>query len=188
MNMNIKGFTLVELLAMMVVLGIIIGVAVPNIMGIMAGQKVNIIKNDVEKMVEASKVKMSTDKTITKPTDGKCIVFALNNLNDNQDIEAGPNGGEYKQYESFVVVKRSGSRYEYYTRLVEEVKANDYFGVDGVEINALTDDSVGKVTLDSSLELEGEQSDITKINSILSSKGISCTLDKYYPGYKLPSS
>ena len=43
---NNKGFTLVEVLAMLVVLGIIIGVTVPKITGIFNNQKNNLISED----------------------------------------------------------------------------------------------------------------------------------------------
>ena len=52
---NNKGFTLVEVLAMLVVLGIIIGVTVPNITGILNSQKTNLIAEDGIKMIENAK-------------------------------------------------------------------------------------------------------------------------------------
>ena len=52
---NNKGFTLVEVLAMLVVLGIIIGVTVPNITGILNNQKTNLIAEDGIKMIENAK-------------------------------------------------------------------------------------------------------------------------------------
>ena len=52
---NNKGFTLVEVLAMLVVLGIIIGVTVPNITGILSNQKTNLIAEDGIKMIENAK-------------------------------------------------------------------------------------------------------------------------------------
>ena len=183
--MRNRGFTLVELLAMMVVLGIIMGVAIPNIMGIMSSQKVNIVKTDADKMVESAKMKMASDKTVIKPTNGKCIVFSLNNLNSNQDINSGPDGKEYLKFDSFVVVKRNGSKFEYYVRLVEEANENDYYGVDLVNINSLTDNDVKTVTTISTNESEqllGQQTDKSIVSNIISNAGISCTLDNYYPG------
>ena len=46
-----KGFTLVELLAMLVVLGILMAVAIPNITGILGNQRVNGLKADAESLI-----------------------------------------------------------------------------------------------------------------------------------------
>ena len=53
-NMNNKGFTLVELLAMLVVLAILMGIAIPNITGILANNKVNVMKADASKMTDGA--------------------------------------------------------------------------------------------------------------------------------------
>lgn len=43
---NNKGFTLVEILAMLLVLGIIVAITIPNITGILSGQKENVYIED----------------------------------------------------------------------------------------------------------------------------------------------
>ena len=134
--MKNKGFTLVELLAMLVVLGIIIGIAVPNITGILANNKMNVMKADATKMVDTAKMKFSRIEPSNRPQNGQCIVYALNYLNDSDDISTGPNGGEYLQFNSFVIVTKQvtagGTRYNYYVRLIEE-KDSSYIGMNLIE-------------------------------------------------------
>ena len=123
--MNNKGFTLVELLAMLAVLAILMGVAIPNITGILKNQKINSIKNDATTMVETAKSKVARNELISNPSEqNKCIVFSLDYLNDNDNIEHGPNGGKYNDYESFVIIQKECNNgtceYKYYVRLIEE--------------------------------------------------------------------
>lgn len=130
--MNKKGFTLIEVLAMLVVLGILMAVSIPNITGIVNQHKNNVIKSDVNKMVDATKIKMATDEDVSKhkPEVGDCIVLSLKYLNYNEDIGSGPHEGKYLNYESFVVVKRETHEYKYYVRLIEKNK-DEYYGIKG---------------------------------------------------------
>ena len=138
---NKKGFTLVELLAMLVVLGIIMGIAVPNVMGMIGQNRINHIKADAQKMVDSTKIKMTTNKYLPKLTnDNDCLVFSLKYLNSNEDITTGPNGGTYLEYESLVTVKKDSGQYKYYVRLIEE-KDSTYYGYSSNEITSIMDDS-----------------------------------------------
>jgi type IV pilus assembly protein PilA len=148
--MNRKGFTLIELLAMLVVLGILMTVAIPNIAGILNNQKKNSLKSDITTMVETAKVKVAKGGTIKKPKDGECIVFSLNYLNDNDNIEKGPNGGNYEQYDSFVIYARSRNgtniKYEYYIRLIENNEDGKYYyGIELENINNI-DGKIKKIS------------------------------------------
>ena len=130
--MNRKGFTLVELVAMLVVLGVLMAVTIPNISGILNQSKNNIIKDDVAKLVDTAKMRISSVEEIKKPKNGQCLVFTLNFLNTNDDFEKGPNGGEYDINNSFVIVKREGQKYEYYVTLLEKTKGKLY-GVENIK-------------------------------------------------------
>lgn len=150
MKLNNKAFTLIELLAMLVVLGILMAITVPNITGILNQHKTNVIIEDVNKMVETAKVKIASNSNIKNPDIGKCLVFSLNYLDDNQDIETGPNGGAYNKNDSFVIVTREGSSYKYYVRLVEE-NDDEYYGVNFTEYSSFEKNSDGKIDTISSL-------------------------------------
>ena len=146
--MKNKGFTLVEVLAMLVVLGILMAVTIPNITGIVNQHKTNAIKSDVTKMVDSAKIKMSTDDDVKRPKQGQCVIFSLNYLNYNKDIGDGPHDGTYLEYDSFVIVKREGNAYKYYVRLVEETK-DGLYGISGVDSELITqenDDNIGPVS------------------------------------------
>ena len=140
-----RGFTLVELLAMLVILGILMVVAIPNITGILGNQKVNALKSDAMNIIETAKVKIAKDTSVAKPQPNQCLFFTLDSLDDNDDFTNGPNGGVYERYESFVVAIREPgttagtTKYNYYVRLVETGKGGAMSGLDMVEESKIKD-------------------------------------------------
>ncbi len=165
---NEKGFTLVELLAMLVVLGILMGVTIPNITGILSQSKNNQILEDATKMIETTKIKIATHSTgydkIPKISAGECIVLSLNYLNDNEDIGTGPNEGEYQDYDSYVVYTIEGKQRKYYVRLVEEVKGK-YSGIDEVESQVLEKNTYNNIGPISSLKGISEASTPSEVQT-----------------------
>lgn len=144
---NNRGFTLVELLAMLVVLGIIMGVTIPNITGILSQSKKTAFIADANKMVETAKIKIVTHKNgssaekIPRIKSGECIVLTLNYLNDNEDIGKGPNDGAYLEYESYVIYKRNGNKNEYYVRLIEK-NGDKYSGIQTASYDEIEKETV----------------------------------------------
>lgn len=125
---NEKGFTLVELLATVVILGIIMLVAVPNVTGIIYKNRANTYVEDAKKLTTLAEYKMRVNNnTIQKPSDGQCIIMDLSYL-DNAEFEDPPNGGDYLLNDSFVIIKRDGNEYKYYTQIIEKFKST-YRGV-----------------------------------------------------------
>ncbi len=105
--MNQKGFTLVELIAMMVVIGVLMLITVPNISGIIKKNRESVAIADINKMVATAQSRIETDKTIPKLTNEKqCIVFNLKSLDGNNDINKGVNGGTYDKNQSVVVASK----------------------------------------------------------------------------------
>ena len=135
--MKKKGFTLVELLATLTILGIIMILAVPNITGMLEQQKKAAVKQDATKMMDALKVKLSVREGVRKPSNGKCVVFSLKSLNVSGDIINGPNEKPYLEFDSFIIMKRNGTNYEYYVRLVESKTDNKYYGIEDANYNSI---------------------------------------------------
>ncbi len=119
MNNN-KGFTLVELLGSMVILGLLMIMVVPNIVGILSKNKEKTYKEDAKKLVEVAKYKMSMKKDGVVPPihSNQCVILGLGYL-DNAEFANPPNGGCYDVTRSYVAVKLENHRYVYYVQLVE---------------------------------------------------------------------
>lgn len=178
---NNKGFTLVELLAMLVVLGILMGVTIPNITGILTQSKQNALIEDATKMVESAKIKYATRKNgvdkIPRLQDGNCAVFTLDYLNDNEDIGKGPNDGIYLDHDSYVVLKKEGSKNKYYVRLVEE-KDSKYSGIDEVDYEVLEKDGRQQIKKITTLKNFDTTTQATTVKSAV--LGASCTVVEFY--------
>ncbi len=70
---NNKGFTLVELLAVIVILAIILAIAIPGIGGIINTAKKGAFESDVKmiiKGIELKELESTVDTTVTAPTEG----------------------------------------------------------------------------------------------------------------------
>lgn len=169
--MNRKGFTLVELLVMLVVLTILIGITVPNITGIIKNNKNSMTLDDANRMLDSAKVKTTIEENMLDlKHDGECSVLRLSYLDKNDNFKKGPNDGTYDLYESFVIIQLRIERdfdnveeynYDYFVRLIEKKDAKIY------GINMATAEEVEKrektvfkrqpelFDVDSSFELNG---------------------------------
>ena len=126
--------------------------------------------------------------------------MSLNYLNDSEDINTGPNGGEYMPFDSFVVITREDNEYKYYARLVEKT-GGKYYGVDLIERSVLTEknsDYIKTIKENEIYGLDGGSQNIESDKEILKTKELNVTYPPekakklcekgiigYHPGYKL---
>jgi type IV pilus assembly protein PilA len=147
---NERGLTLIELLAVIVILGIIVAIAIPAIGAIIDNSKKDAHIANAQQMVSATRLAVSSDPAIAgtsgTDTDGKTTVtieFTMKELNDNGYLERIPkspgNKGPYDQDKSKVVLTKKGNTRTYKVTLVG---SNNFKYVDDVNIDALTRDKV----------------------------------------------
>lgn len=190
MAKNNSGFTMVELLAAMVVLGISMMVAIPSVINLFNDQRSDTYIKDALRLASNMDNKLRSDNKITVPRRGGCVAINLTYM-DNNTFEEGPYGGTYDRWASFVVAKRNPAaadeEYTYYVRLIEKTPAGGFRGVDLKDSNRLYEtranrkyvSSLGNSAAYSLTDYEGsEASFITH----LAGKGISCsTMEIYAP-------
>lgn len=104
--MNKKGFTLVELLATMVILAIISAIAIPNVVKIIASNKKEKVVNDGLTLVAQAKKKVTSDIDLRNELSVSGDVFSLKNLDKYSDIVLDPDGKDYNRETSYVKISK----------------------------------------------------------------------------------
>ena len=120
---NSLGFTLIELIATITILGIIMLIAVPNVISVVTKNKNQTYVNDARKFVTLAKYKFESDANIMRPTSTNCAVIMLSSV-DRSELQSGPEDGTYETDsnatdQSYVVIKYENSTYVYYVQLIE---------------------------------------------------------------------
>ena len=100
--MKKKGFTLVELLAVIAILAILVIVAMPNVLGMFNEAKVNTFVVDVQKIVDTSVTKFTSDSLTNG---GKSMFYSSveNDILNTKKLDIDAPGKEY-----FIEMDRNG--------------------------------------------------------------------------------
>ena len=163
--MKNKGFTLVEVLAMLVVLGIIMGITMPNITGILENQKVNTIIGDAKKMISSAKTEVSTNEDIILPKDpNSCIILPLDLIDKSSDIKADADDEVYDRYNSFVLIAKDDKQYKYHVRLTAIRSDTKFYGILDATESKLSSDDTSYIKEFSSSEFSSIKKGDTSIN------------------------
>lgn len=83
---NEKGLTLIELLAVIVILGIIAAIAIPSIGGLIDNSKKDAHVANAQQMINAAKIAVTADKDLI-PANGKYTVLPLAYLENKGYLE-----------------------------------------------------------------------------------------------------
>lgn len=146
MKKNNKGFTLVELLAAIVLLGILLVAAAPTILKMVDTNRNKMYVDAAKKLIAQAEYEMrASSSKIEKPDTGDVIAISLVYL-DSSDFDNAPGNGEYLKEASFVVVKNTGTGLEYSATVVEKLKKGGYKGVELTSnANLLSDTAIKHV-------------------------------------------
>ena len=180
--MNERGFTLVELMATILIIGVVMAVTIPNVTGIFNQGKITTYGEDAKKLRNSAEYLYRGDGSIDRLVDdGDCIVFSFKYL-DNDEFKP-PYGGYYLDTRSFVVVKKENKRLRYFIQLLEFLpdggvrgyKLTDVLNLDGGgymdKLGEFNDDS-GFVDVNSYKDAATRNN--LKTTSNFTSSGINC--------------
>ena len=140
-KVNKKGFTLVELLAVIVILGILSLIAIPNVISIIDNNKKDIIISDAKKLISQAKYQVNVKSEIR---DNKYARFSFEELNKNGDIKTDPESSDGSNYETGGVEYKvnSGGIAEYCVYLIGSKKQIGQSFTTCVKENELSRNSV----------------------------------------------
>lgn len=131
---NERGLTLIELLAVVVILGIISAIAVPSIGGLIDNTKKDAHVANATQMINAAKIYVTG--SAESIDDGGTEKLTLQMLYDKNLLEEmeDPDGDEYtptsggSDVGSYVLIERDGTKFTYNVRLTNGTR-----GVEGEE-------------------------------------------------------
>ncbi len=136
--MNRKGFTLIELMGVIIILSIVMLIAVPNITSILDKNKRDTYIADAKKLITQAEYAIRSNQ-FEKPASNELVKVTLNYLATN-DIKKDPDGNPYSLTDSYVVIVRKDGYLEYYVNLVATTDSGKK-GIRLVHEEELTKDS-----------------------------------------------
>jgi len=119
MFMNKKGFTLIELIAVIVILAILLLIVAPNIMKLIERSKKEQYVSDAKELVSLVKMKSRLDKyeSIFTETSSAPGCYYATALALGFDIKTDPNGDLYNLITSQAAYCIDNNKYVYYIKL-----------------------------------------------------------------------
>ena len=137
--MNRKGFTLVELLGVVVILSIIMLIAIPNITSTLDRNKKDSYIADAKKFVSIVEYEIRKGN-VERPVDETPVKVTLDSLKTS-DVEKDPDGNLYDTTNSYVTISKINKELVFQVQLVVKKSDGKYKGLILVPVDNLEGDT-----------------------------------------------
>lgn len=116
MNNRNKAFTLIELLAVIIILGVLLLLAVPNISKSVNKSKSNVYITNAKEMLKAAHSKINDIDIPVMPTEENAVIIPISTLTFESSSDSSP-FGQYEQEKCYIIVTKEDGEYIYYINL-----------------------------------------------------------------------
>lgn len=147
---NKKGFTLVELLAVIVILGVLLMIAVPAVQNVIKKTKNNATQKQAELFIDAAK-KM----TIIDEATSDMVIYKLSDLDSDVDKN---------RFTGMVVALKENGSYKYYIYLNDSVNKKTIGNNNGI-FEFASEDKINEKVTDGVKEFKEGSTQIIKVNN-----------------------
>ena len=145
---NRKAFTLIELMAVVVILGLIMMIAIPNTLSMIDKNKKTTYIENAKTFVSLVQSKVRTNKNLEEPENSEMALIVTLEYLSTSDVEFSPYGEEYDKKGSFVAIVVESNKLQYYVHLVScadkngcsRDDLNGWRGIELVNVNRLNED------------------------------------------------
>ena len=110
--MNKRVFTLVELLAVIVLIAILAGLAIPNVMTSVNNTRKNSFLLDAKRMITKAEYLVSVNKSDRTTIKSSGHTYSIDDLNVDKEFDNDADGGPFDS-SSFVYVTYFNNQYQY---------------------------------------------------------------------------
>lgn len=163
---NKKGFTLVELLAVIIILGVLLMIAVPAVQNVIKKTKNNATQKQAELFIDAAKKMAIIDEATSD-----MLIYKLSDLDSDVDKN---------RFTGMVVALKENGSYKYYIYLNDSVNKKTIGNNNGI-FEFASEDKINEKVTDGVKIFEEKSTPIIKVNNnTYSYSNNSNTLNTYY--------
>lgn len=164
---NKKGFTLVELLAVIVILGVLLMIAVPAVQNVIKKTKNNATQKQAELFIDAAKKMAIIDEATSD-----MVIYKLSDLDSSVDTN---------RFTGMVVASKENGSYKYYIYLNDSVNKKTIGNNNNDIFKFASEDEINENVTDGGKIFEEKSTTIIKVNNnTYSYSDTNNTLNTYY--------
>lgn len=164
---NKKGFTLVELLAVIVILGVLLMIAVPAVQNVIKKTKNNATQKQAELFIDAAKKMAIIDETTSD-----MVIYKLSDLDSSVDTN---------RFTGMVVASKENGSYKYYIYLNDSVNKKTIGNNNDSIFQFASEDNINENVTDGGKDFKKDSTQIIQVkDKKYSYSSSNNTLNTYY--------
>ena len=153
---NKKGFTLVEVIAVIIIIGILMLIAVPNVTGYIRTSRNATYSADVLAFIETIKSKYEMREYGPLLDDNEIMIVPIKSVTFEKGSESESPFGKYDYNRSYIIIVPENQKYSFYATVIDDKKIGMVFEKDSTISEKSIQEGINKdLPKISSLELPG---------------------------------